>query len=89
MNKLCWITPNYFLDTDVYIMRYLPDYFDVKWIITKKVGEPLDFQSLIADIERKQNVSVEVFELDGKRYGIKGLLYELLLARKIKTTHFR
>ncbi len=85
MKKICWITPNYFLDTDVYIMRYLPDYFDVKWIITKKVGEPLDFQSLIADIERKQNVSVEVFDLDGKRYGIKGLLYELSLARKIKS----
>lgn len=82
--NICWITPNYFLDTDIYVMRYLSDIFIIKWIITKKRGEPYDYQNLIREIEHKTNVVVEFAELDGRRYSLKGLLYEWRLQREAK-----
>lgn len=84
MFRLYWVTPNYFLDTDIYVMRYLPDYFQVNWIITKKKGERLDYNSLIDKICKKENIAIEVYELDGKRYGIKGFFYDLKLMIKLR-----
>ena len=82
--NICWITPNYFLDTDIYVMRYLSDIFIIKWIITKKRGESFDYHNLIREIEHKTNVVVEIAELDGRRYSVKGLLYEWRLQREAK-----
>ena len=82
--NLCWITPNYFLDTDVYIMRYLSDIYKIKWIITKKFGETLDYKKIIDEIGQKPNVEVEIAELNGRRYSLKGLLYEWRLQREAK-----
>lgn len=85
INKnISWVTPNYFLDTDIYVMRYLPEYFQVNWIITKKKGERLDYISLIDEIGKKENITIEIYELDGKRYGIKGFIYDLKLMIKLR-----
>jgi len=85
INKnISWITPNYFLDTDIYVMRYLPEYFQVSWIITKKKDERLDYNSLIDEIGKKDNITIEIYELDGKRYGIKGFIYDLKLMMKLR-----
>lgn len=81
---LYWVTPNYFLDTDIYVMNYLPDFFRLKWIITKKKGERLDYNRLIDEIGKKDNITIDIYELNGKRYGLKGLLYDLKLMMKLR-----
>ena len=82
--SLCWVTPDYFLDTDVYVMRFLPDYFVINWIITKKKDSVLSYHNLIDEIAKKKNVNVDIFELDGKSYGFKGLQYFYRLQKKTK-----
>ena len=85
INKsICWVTPDYFLDTDAYVMRYLPDYFHIHWIITKKKESQLSYSWLIDEINKKSNIRIEIYELDGKSYGLKGLRYFLKLQEKTK-----
>ena len=84
LKRICWVTPNYFLDTDIYVMKYLPEYFFVNWIITKKKEERLDYNCLIDEIGKKDNITIEIYELGGKRYGIKGLIYDLKLMIKLR-----
>ena len=82
--SICWVTPDYFLDTDAYIMRYLPDYFHIHWIITKKKDSQLSYSWLIEEINKKSSVRIEIYELDGKSYGLKGLRYFIKLQEKTR-----
>lgn len=84
IKSLCWVTPDYFLDTDVYVMRFLSNYFKINWIITKKKGDILSYQGLINDISKKPNIQIDIFELSGKSYGFKGFQYFYRLQKKTK-----
>lgn len=71
MNTIAWVTPSYFLDTDLYIMRYLPDYFKIRWYLTKFEGQKFDNESIIEEISRNNNIEVIKYNFSGNFYGLK------------------
>lgn len=79
---LCWITPSHFLDTDVYIMRYIPDYFSVNWVITKRKGDSLDHLSLIEKIQENKNININICEWEGKASSLKGLRFSYQIQKQ-------
>lgn len=81
MKTICWITPSYFLDTDIYVMRYLPSFFYINWIITKKKGDKLDYLSLIEEIGKKGNINIVICEWYGKASSFRNFLFSYKLQR--------
>lgn len=82
MKTVCWITPSYFLDTDIYVMRYLPSFYNINWIITKRKGDQLDYLSLIDEIGKKGNINIEICEWYGKISSLRNLLFSYRLQKK-------
>jgi len=74
MNTIAWVTPSYFLDTDLYIMRYLPDFFKIRWYLTKFEGQKFDNERIIEEISRKNNIEVIKYIFSGNIYGLKHFL---------------
>lgn len=70
MKTISWVTPSYFLDTDLYVMRYLPKYFRIKWYLIKNDGQKFDNEEIIEKISQHENIDIIRVNLVGKFYSL-------------------
>lgn len=70
MKTIAWVTPSYFLDTDLYVMRYLPKYFKIKWYLTKDTRQKFDNEKFIEEISQHENITIFKVDFSGIFYSL-------------------
>ena len=71
MKKICWVTPDYFVDSDIPIVPLVAERFDIHWIVLrghKNLYQESDFEPLK---KRHNNISVQF--IYGKYNSFRGL----------------
>ena len=76
MKKIGWITPSYFVETDIYIIPLIAQEYKVDWYIFVTNNEKLQFQNEIASLRENKNVSIHIEYIEGRQRSfttLKGL----------------
>lgn len=55
-----WITPDYFMDTDVYVIPYLCSYYHITWYILGKGGVDIPYSEKINEISKRNDIDIRV-----------------------------
>ena len=63
--RIAWITATCFLDTDIYIVPLLQEYFDIDWYILRKENEKIDYSNELELL--KDKVSHFEYTLIGRK----------------------
>lgn len=84
MKKIAWVTPIWYLDTDIYVMKYLPRYFDITWFVTKPSGMKLEYADMIDSISKQSNIRIEIVDNPKGFCNFKILLSTYRLQKKLK-----
>src|SRR5680860_517504 len=56
--KICWITPDYYLCVDPFIIPHLVDEFDIEWTIINSINTKRNADGIISDL-----IKPEVYNL--------------------------
>lgn len=57
---LVWLTPDYFVETDIYIVPELSNYYSVRWIIEYGGNKgSIPFYDLLEKIKKEKNIQIE------------------------------
>lgn len=86
MKRIAWITPFYFVETDIYIIPLLLQEFHIDWYIFVTNNEKLQYQARIDSLQKEINISVNIEYIQGRQRSLSTLtgLYKLL--KRIKST---
>lgn len=60
--RITWITPEYFLDTDIHVIKHLAPFYRIAWYIVHSGTQELDFKTEI-DSLKDCGVSVKIYQL--------------------------
>ena len=53
-----WLTPDYFLDTDVYVIPYLCSYYKITWYILGAPGKELPYSESIEELSKSRDIKI-------------------------------
>lgn len=67
--RIAWITATCFLDTDIYIVPLLQEYFDINWYILRKENEKIDYSNELELL--KDKVSHFEYILIGRKTAVR------------------
>jgi len=60
MKKICWITPDCFIDVDIYVIRELSISYNIFWTIIESPNSTTDNQVYIDNILGKQKTNINI-----------------------------
>lgn len=80
--KNCWITPDYYLDTDFYIVSLLCEYYQIEWYIVSRGKTVYDDE--LGKMSSIKNIRVSLELLPYRNRSLKLLFAYCRLALKIK-----
>lgn len=62
MKQIVWVTPDYFVETDIYVVPELAKYFNINWIIESNQNEKkTPFYDEIISLEKNENLQIEFY----------------------------
>ena len=83
--KLIWITFNAFIDTDIYIVEKLTQYYFIEWYIIRSENDKFEYLEKIEEIKKTTDIKIEL-KICGKRLrSLKSLLFYNKLFSKFKS----
>ena len=59
MKKIAWITFNAFIDTDIYVIRELSNYYQIFWYIIKSGNDKFEYVKEIDELSGQTNIIVQ------------------------------
>lgn len=80
---IAWITPEFFLDSDVFVIRHLAAYYKIMWYIICSDLKQIEFRSELTQLKEK-GVHIEIVKICSKGMDPKNLCRFAVLAREIK-----
>ncbi len=86
MKRIAWITPSYFVETDIYIIPLLLKNFHIDWYIFVTNNETLQYQELIEQLKRCENLTISIEYINGRQRSISTLNRLHRLLKDIKST---
>lgn len=87
MKKVAWITPSYFVETDIYIIPLLLTQYSIEWYIYVTNNEQLRYKDEIARLQEHERINIHIIHINGRQRSLstlKGLYRMLQEARKSK-----
>lgn len=85
MKKVAWITPSYFVETDIYIIPLLLAQFNIEWYIYVTNNEQLRYEDEIARLQEDSRINIHIIYINGRQRSLstlKGMHRMLKQARK-------
>ncbi len=64
--RIAWITFNAFMDTDIYIVKELANYYDIDWHIIRSENDKFEYLDELSELKEKKNLALN-FHICGKR----------------------
>lgn len=83
MRTIAWVTPMSFLDTDIYLMPYLQEYFYVEWYITKPASRKLEYKERVEQIRKLPNINIKIVDFYST-IGLSAFLQEFRLLKSVR-----
>lgn len=71
MKRISWITGDYFLDTDINIIRYLCSYYDINWIIIINRNSTIDYEKYVKSSLGTTHISLSFIYLKERSRSLK------------------
>lgn len=89
--RVAWITASPFVDTDIYIIPYLCDDFEISWFITKRTREKLDYEKEIQKLDDRfsdKRLKIEVVSIGERSRSRQTLSGYIALLSRIKKERY-
>lgn len=86
--RITWITPEYFLDTDIYVIKHLAPFYRIAWYIIHSDTQELGFKTEI-DSLKDRRVKVVIYQLYPKGMDLRNLMRFKRLAKSIRDSGSR
>ena len=86
METIVWITPYYFIETDIYIIPLLTTHYRIEWYIYVTNNEPLPYEEDIAKLSAHDNLTIHVERIHGRQRSLtvlRGLSRILRQAKRL------
>lgn len=86
MNKkeLIWITFNAFIDTDIYVVKELANYYSIEWYIIRSENDKFEYLDSIEEIKKSKNIRVELSVCGKRLRSLECIIFYNKLLSKIK-----
>ncbi|MBO4602833.1 MAG: glycosyltransferase [Salinivirgaceae bacterium] len=84
MKTIAWVTPSYFLDTDLFVVKNICKFYHIDWFILKEKGCNLDFSIEIKTLADALNLTINILEHKRNRQFLSQLLFYFQLQQKMK-----
>ena len=84
MKNIAWITPSYFVETDIYIIPLIARQYHIDWYIFVTNNEKLQFQEEINTLKERENISIHIQYINGRQRSLSALKGLYTLLRTIK-----
>lgn len=69
--EVAWITPTSFLDTDIYVIPLLCEYYSIDWYILKKENEKIDYETAIKELS--DSINIKLIDVGKRNRSLGGL----------------
>lgn len=73
METIVWITPYYFIETDIYIIPLLTTHYRIEWYIYVTNDEPLPYEEDIEKLSTHNNLTIHVERIQGRQRSLSVL----------------
>lgn len=87
IKKIEWITFNAFLDTDLYIVKELVQYYRINWYIVKSGNESVDYLEEVSALRNIQNLNIEIIKCGSRLRKIECIKSYNQLLNRVKTNN--
>lgn len=84
MKKICWITGDYFLDTDIIAVRNLCSFYDINWIVVINRNATIDYEDFVKKSLGGLKVSLSFVYLQQRSRSMKIIATYYNLIRDMK-----
>lgn len=84
MEKIAWITPDYFADCDIVVIPGLLKYFDIHWIVVLPMKSRFHKEDFEALKQRYANLTMEFVCEKGRQRNPMNIITNFQLVKKIK-----
>lgn len=71
MKRISWITGDYFLDTDINVIRYLDSYYKINWIIIINRNSTIDYEKYVKSLLNTTQISLSFVYLKDRSRSLK------------------
>ncbi len=86
MKTVSWVTPSYFLDTDIFIVEHLSEFFTINWYILRAKNIKLDFQEQIEKLAKHPNINIQVLVHERNRAFFSQLFFHSKLQKMLNVS---
>ena len=84
MKHIQWITFNAFIDTDIYIVKELAEFYSINWHVIRSGNDKFEYASMIDEMKQKENLTINLHVCGRRLRKIESAFFFTRLLRKLK-----
>ena len=84
MKHIQWITFNAFIDTDIYIVKELAEFYSINWHVIRSGNDKFEYASMIDEMKQKENLTINLHVCGRRLRKIESAFFFTRLLRNLK-----